>query len=338
MLFEASQATKKGASMGRCQLTEEERYQISALLSTGQNASEIATQLGRHKSTICREIKRNTGQRGYRPKQANETALKRRRESYKAIKMTGELAILIEMKIRENWSPEQIAGYLKKHTKWRISHESIYQYILKDKEEGGTLYQHLRCQKKRRKRYGTKARDRRGQIPNRKTIDERPEVVEERSRIGDWEGDTIIGKNHKGALVTLVDRTSRKLLAMKVPSKEAEVVKNAVISLLKGECVETVTFDNGKEFSFHEEIAKKLDTTVYFAHPYSSWERGSNENTNGLLRQYFRKGSCLKKVTQKDVDQAVNQLNSRPRKTIGYETPNAVHSRTIKTTKVAIAT
>jgi IS30 family transposase len=240
--------------------------------------------------------------------------------------MTDELIAKIEKKIRLDWSPEQIAGRLLKDEGISISHESIYQHILKDKKEGGDLYTHLRCQKKKKKRYGTKSHDKRGKIKDKVSIEKRPQVVEDKTRKGDWEGDLVIGKNHKRALVTLADRKTKKVKIAIIDSKEADTVEKAVTELMKGETAHTITFDNGKEFSRHKEMAQSTGAKVYFAHPYSSWERGLNENTNGLIRQYFPKGSCFKSITQTEVERVQNALNNRPRKTLGYCTPNEVYS------------
>lgn len=223
-----------------------------------------------------------------------------------------------QARLREDWSPEQISSHAA------ISIETVYQRVYADKRAGGLLWQHLRCQKQRRKRYGK--RDRRGIIPNRKSIDERPPIVEDRSRIGDWEADTIIGKNHKQAIVSLVERKSGYTLIRKVKRKTARAVKKATVSLLKPhrDKVKTLTSDNGKEFSEHEQIAKDLDAVFYFAHPYASWERGTNENTNGLIRQYFPKSRDFTTITQQEINHAMKRLNNRPRKRLGFLTPAQV--------------
>lgn len=307
------------------QLTEVQRYQIEALKKAEKNQKEIATIIGVTASTICREFKRNTGQRGYRPKQANIKALIRRKEAVKSVKMTTALITLIETKIKLDWSPEQVAGWLDREKEIKISHERIYQHVWADKFDGGELYKCLRqSNKKRKKRYGSK--DKRGQIRNRISIDDRPEVVSQKTRIGDWEIDTVIGKNHQGALVTIVDRKSKFTLVKKVDSKHAEVVTQATITLLTPylDKTLTITADNGKEFSGHEQMTNELGAAVYFAHPYSSWERGLNENTNGLIRQYFTKGSSFESITDAQVEEVMEKLNHRPRKTLNYETPHAM--------------
>ena len=307
------------------QLTEVQRYQIEALKKAKKDQKEIAVILGVSPSTISREFKRNTGQRGYRPKQAHIKALTRREEACKVIKMTAEVVTLIEAKIRLDWSPEQVSGWLHEEQAISISHERIYQHVWADKRQDGTLYKHLRhSHKKRKKQYGSK--DKRGQIRNRVSIDERPEIVEQKTRIGDWEIDTVIGQNHQGALVTIVDRVSKFTLIKKVDSKHADVVTEATITLLKPylDKTLTITADNGKEFAGHESMTEQLNAAVYFAHPYHSWERGLNENTNGLIRQYFTKGSSFENITDEQVEEVMNKLNHRPRKTLNYKTPNAV--------------
>ena len=307
------------------QLTEVQRYQIEALKKVKKEQKEIAAILDVSASTISREIKRNSGLRGYRPRQAHATAMTRRRESAKAVKMTVELVAVIETKLRLDWSPEQVSGWLNQEKDIALSHERIYQHVWSDKCQGGGLYKHLRqSNKKRKKQYGS--RDKRGQIRNRISIDDRPEIVEQKTRIGDWEIDTVIGKNHQGALVTIVDRVSKFTLIKKVDSKHAEVVTKATITLLKPHMDKTLTItaDNGKEFAEHEILAKQLESKVYFAHPYRSWERGVNENTNGLIRQYFTKGSSFENISPEQVEAVMKKLNHRPRKTLNYKTPHSI--------------
>jgi IS30 family transposase len=307
------------------QLTEGQRYQIAALKKVRKTNKEIAVVVGTSEATISRELKRNTGRRGYRPKQAQIKASRRKQNATKAIKMTDEVIVLVNEQIRFDWSPEQVSGWLKAQHGIHISHERIYQHIWADRRAGGDLYTHLRqAHKKRRKKYGSK--DKRGQLCNRVSIDQRPDIVDEKLRIGDWEIDTVIGQNHKGALVTIVDRYSRLVLIKRVETKHADGVTTATISLLKPyrDKVFTITADNGKEFAGHETMSKELDAQVYFAHPYSSWERGLNENTNGLIRQYFPKGSSFEDITDEQVEAVMHHLNHRPRKGLNYQTPHAV--------------
>lgn len=306
-------------------LSLEERHYIELSMKNEMTLSQIAANLGRSQSTISREVTRNCGQRGYRHQQANRLAQERHLTKDKSIKLTDEITSVIDEYIGDDWSPEQISGRLKMDGIIDLHHETIYQYILTDKQSGGNLYTHLRHQNKTyRKRYGS-ARNRSG-IPNRTDIDERPEVANSRERVGDWEADTMIGKNHKGAFVTLDERKTKLRLALPVGSKKAHEVTAAINTLLKPvkRFVETITFDNGKEFALHEKIAKSIKCDTYFAKPYHSWERGQNENANGLLRQYFPKTMELIDVTAKQVFDAVHKLNSRPRKCLGFKTPYEV--------------
>ena len=305
------------------QLTQLQRYQIYALKKANLNQTDIAQIVGVHKSTISRELSRNSGQRGYRPRQAHHFCLQRRADKVSQ-RIDPASWRLVRRLLREDWSPEQISLWLSHIADQPISHESIYQYILTDKHSGGSLYKHLRCQKKRRKRYG--AYSCRGQIPNQVTIDQRPAIVDTRKRIGDWELDTVIGKRHRQALVTLVERKSKFTLIAKVRQKTAEAVSDAIIRLLKplSDWVHTLTADNGREFAKHQKIADALNAKFYFAHPYASWERGLNENTNGLIRQYFPKQHDFTTITQYQIEQVMDKLNNRPRKTLGIKTPNEV--------------
>ena len=307
------------------QLTEHQRYQIYALKKAGHSQQSIAATVAVSPSTICRELRRNQGQRGYRPGQAHHKALARRRHKAKATKMTAAVIERIEAGLGQQWSPEQIAGRLATTDGFRLSPQRIYQHIQADRQAGGMLYRHLRhSQKKRKKRYG-KA-DARGQIKGRISIDQRPAIVEEKSRIGDWEIDLVMGRARTGALVSVVERRSRYTVLGKVPSKQAEHVAAATIALLaahKGH-TQTITADNGKEFAHHATISQALDTAVYFAHPYHAWERGLNENTNGLIRQYVPKGTALDTLSQAQVHHIMERLNHRPRKGLAFQTPHEI--------------
>jgi IS30 family transposase len=305
------------------QLTREQRYQIYALMKAGLSQAAIARIIGVHKSTLSREIRRNRGLRGYRPKQAHRFAEIRRAKAVRP-RIASETWSQVEYLLRNDWSPEQISGRLAKEYRIKVSHESIYQFILKNKRQGGNLYLHLRCKRQRRKRYGSI--NSRGQLVNRISIDERPAIVETRSRIGDWELDTIIGKGHKQAIVSLTERKSRLTLLSKVKHKSADLVSRSVQRLLEpiASKVFTLTSDNGKEFAKHQEIASALQADFYFTHPYSAWQRGLNENTNGLVRQYFPKKHDFATITDKDVLMTMNKLNNRPRKCLGFKTPNEV--------------
>lgn len=305
------------------QLTREQRYQIYALLEGEHTQTEIAEIIKVHKSTISRELRRNRGLRGYRPKQADTFATQRRMAVHGSRIPTSHWD-RVETLLREDWSPEQISGWLAREEGIVISHEWIYQYVYQDKRHGGELYKHLRCQKQRRKRYGSN--DRRGQIKDRVSIEERPEVVDNRTRIGDWEADTVIGRPGGAVLVTLAERKTRCSLLVLAPDKSAKSVSEALIGALQPHAadVHTITYDNGKEFAHHVEIASALDAKGYFAHPYHSWERGLNENMNGLIRQYLPKGKSFDDLTHKDVQRIMDKLNNRPRKCLGYKTPNQV--------------
>jgi IS30 family transposase len=297
-------------------LSQEERYQISALLKAGLTQAQISLNLGRHKSTISREVSRNSGLRGYRPRQACLLAENRALNSRNARQITDADWLCVKSYLREQWSPEQIASEVS------MSHETIYRRVYADKAIGGDLYKSLRCQRKRRKRYAG-GRDRRGQILGRRPICERPRHIEERLQIGHWEGDTLIGKSHKHAIVSLVERKSGYAVLAKVEKKTADLVSTAIIKRLMpiSERVQTLTFDNGKEFANHASIDKALGSTTYFADPYSSWQRGSNENLNGLIRQYIPKSRPLSTVTDNELEKIERLLNTRPRKRLGYKTP-----------------
>jgi transposase, IS30 family len=309
---------------GYQQLTLEQRYQIYALRKAGWAQAAIAAEIGVHPATVSRELARNTGQRGYRAKQAQERAQARQQQRARRPRIAAAVWTLVTAQLRQQWSPEQISGWLARVHQTRLSHERIYLYVYADMRAGGTLYQHLRCQKQRRKRYG--ARDRRGQIANRRSIDERPAIVDQRQRLGDWEADTIVGKGHHQALVSLTERKSKLTLLAKVEHATAEAVSAAMIQLLSqvGAPVKTITSDNGREFARHEVVAAALQAQFYFAHPYHSWERGLNENTNGLVRQYFPKGSDFGPITDAQVQAVMARLNHRPRKTLDFCTPHQV--------------
>lgn len=319
------------------QLTEEDRIEIYAMKQAGKQQNQMATILGVHPSTISRELARNMGLRGYRPKQAQQKASFRRLTARKAVKMTPETVDYIESRLRQEHSPEQIAERMKCDPTWHgpaVSHERIYQHIWQDKAFAGTLYKHLRIGGTKQRRKRRNSRDMRGMIKNRVGIKDRPPIVERKIRIGDWEGDTIVGKNHHGALVTLVDRKSKLTLIGKVDRYTAEAVEQAIIELMEllPRRNYTLTVDNGKEFSNHESIARTLEIKVFFADPYSAWQRGLNENTNGLIRQYVPKGSDIRTLTEEQIERIMDRLNNRPRKSLGFLTPNEVFYKREKLT------
>ena len=306
-------------------LTEEERYQIYEGVTEKRSHREIAVLISKHHSTVSREVERHTGLRGYRPKQAQEKAQQTHQNRPRFRKLTEDVQLLIAENLKLEWSPEQIQGRLTSEGLPMVCATTIYSYIQQDKATGGQLYKHLRHRKSYKRRTGSL--ETRGQIIGRISIEERPSIVDEKIRIGDWEADTVIGKGHKGVLVTLADRVSKKTLIAQVPSKHADVVTQAIITLLQSEKdhLHTITFDNGKEFAYHAQIKQALGADNYFAHPYHSWERGLNENHNGLIRQYLPKGMALDKVTTEDIAFIQDRLNNRPRKLLGYKTPNEVY-------------
>lgn len=303
------------------QLTEGQRYQISVLREDNLSCREIGIRIGVSKSTVSRELRRNTSDAGYEPQKAQQVCSKRRQSAAK--RTIGQQTVdYVEFALAWKWSPEQISA-VGSITGLTVSHEWIYQYIYADKRNGGELYKHLRQGKRRyRKGYGQK----RGRIPDAVSIELRPSVVDERSRLGDWEADLVLGKQGTGAIVTLAERKSRIYLTKRVFSKDATEVSNAIISLLLEykDAVHTITFDNGLEFSEHKAIAQALDAETYFAHPYASHERGLNENTNGLLRQFIPKGTDLWTVSDEDLQRYQGALNSRPRKCLGFRQPSVV--------------
>lgn len=303
-------------------VTRDQRSQIYAYKSMGLSLRNIAKNLDKDVSTISREISRNTGLRGYRISQADAFANERRSNASRTPKkLTNELKAMIDSKLLEEWSPEQISGRFKLDGV-SISHESIYQHIWRDKRSGGHLYKHLRHSgKKYNKRSSGKAG--RGFIPNRVDITLRPSIVEEKSRFGDWEGDTIISAGSRAVILSYVDRYSKFTLLAKIGKKTADNVRQATAEKMSSLplAVHTVTYDNGKEFSGHEDIAKDLNAQCFFATPYHSWERGLNEHTNGLVRQYLPKLFDFKDVTDDQMQFIENRLNNRPRKVLQYKTP-----------------
>ena len=303
------------------QLTEGQRYQIALLYDDNFTLTEIGRRLGVNKSTISREVRRNRTPEGYQPNQAQRLSEVRRHTSAKRC-VCPQTVDFVEFALSWKWSPEQISG-VAQLIDLPVSHEWVYQYVYADKARGGELYKHLRQGKRCYRRGGGKKRS---PIPDAVSIELRPAIVDERGRLGDWEADLVLGQQGTGAIVTLAERKSRIYLTKKVFSKEAHEVSEAIISLLseyKDVC-HTITFDNGGEFSQHKAIAKALDAEMYFAHPYASYERGLNENTNGLLRQFIPKGTDLRTVSEEDLQRYQGALNSRPRKCLGFRQPSVV--------------
>lgn len=303
------------------QLTEPQRYQISALLELNTSVRKIAEIVKCHRATVYRERARHSIDGRYCATRAHSLAQEKRKSARK-YRITPDRIDLICWLLSNDWSPEQISNVLTCCNE-PVSHEWIYQYVADDKRNKGKLYKHLR---QGRKRYRKGKRTKGPAIKNAVSIDERPAIVDTRERFGDWEIDTVLGKHGTGAIVTILERKSRLYLAMKVDSKSAEDVTRATIALLMPykEHVHTITADNGREFANHEEIAKVLDAKVYFAHPYSSWERGANENANGLLRQYVPKGTDLRLVNNELVALALSRINYRPKKCLGFKQPAKV--------------
>jgi len=303
-------------------LTSEDRCKIEALYLAGVNATKIAQQLGRNKSTISRELSRNSVDGMYQYEEANKLA-KKRRSCSRAAKITEDNWTFVRMLLYLKWSPEQISGWLKDNSGvgFYVSDQWIYEYIHKNQVKGGDLYEHLR--RAGRPYRNGKFRPYRGSIKDRISIEDRPEIVDKRLRIGDWEVDSVIGKLNKSSLVTLVERVSRYTIILKVNSKEAQVVAKAIIELAKEMklIMHTITGDNGTEFAEHRHISQELDIDFFFTHPYSSWEKGTNENTNGLLRQYFPKGTDFNIISDDTINTVESQLNNRPRKCLNYKSP-----------------
>jgi len=305
-------------------LTQFERCQIYALLKSRKSYRFIANQLNVSPSTISREIKRNQGKRGYFYQQADEKSVNRRCQ---ASSMKRKLLPEVIDKIKTHLSltqssPVQISGYLLKNKDIKISHESIYRLIWDDKKQGGNLYTHLRHKAKKYNKRAAKNAGR-GLIPNRVDIDQRPIIVEQKTRIGDFELDTIVGANHKGAIVSIVDRCTKYAMLELVPQATKEAVREAIIRRLKPfkSNLHTLTSDNGKEFADHEKISKELGVLFFFAKPYHSWERGLNEHTNGLVRQYFPKGTDFTILSKEQVANVEQRLNNRPRLVLDFNTP-----------------
>ena len=308
------------------QLTLEKRYHISALRKSGLNQKEIAEQLAVHPSTISRELRRNRDKtRGYTAELAQIKSSKKHKEKKKRSSITTRVEKYIRGKLKLDWSPEQISGRMKIDLGLTVVHETIYRYIYANKAHGGRLYKLLRHKNKKYHKRSNEYKAR-GTIIDRVMIGKRPCIVDKKSRIGDLEIDTVIGKNHIGALVTVVDRKSKFTLIKNVPTRQADVVTKALIEMITPikTITHTITSDNGKEFAYHKKISAALDADFYFANPYHSWERGLNEHTNGLIRKYLPKKSEFIDVTKQEIIMIQNRLNHRPRKVLGYKTPYEV--------------
>lgn len=312
------------------QLSQEERYTITAYLKMGLSYSAIAKEMGRDKSTISRELNRNLRPTGYYAASvAHSYATARRKKCRRGSNFTFEQWKLVLFLIRLDYSPEQVSNIIKLHTDFSISHETIYQYLLVDKKKGGNIYKHLRIvPKRRRKRYNS--HDSRGRLAGKRMIDDRPEIINSREEFGHWEGDTMIGSDRHHCIVTLVERKTGFLIIKKIKSRTVDEVNKVCLKAIEehGQAFKSITFDNGTEFHGYKTLEENLGVVCYFAKPYHSWERGTNENTNGLIRQYIPKKSCMKNLTQQKCDAIAEKLNTRPRKRLGYKTPFEVYYKT----------
>ena len=313
------------------QITHEERYAISALRKLGHSCAAIARELDRDASTISREVRRNvwrTDGRTYWVDRAQSYTNERRRVSRRNTQFTAEEWAFVEDLLREDWSPEQIVGWCARFRILAISHETIYRRIHEDRAQGGTLYTHLRVMTKNlRKRYGTY--DSRGRLAGKRHISTRPAGAENRSRFGHWEGDTVMGSTKDTAcILTLVERKSGFLAIGQLSSRQAQELNARLRQLIdvQPRPVRTLTLDNGTEFHSYEQLEAMVATKCYFATPHHSWERGSNENANGLIRQYLPKRRSMVDLTQRECQRIADKLNRRPRKRLGFRTPEEVYA------------
>ena len=312
------------------QLTQEERYRITALRMCRCSRAEIARQLQRHPSTIGRELRRNVTHHDgdYRAEKAHSYATARRRRCRRRARFSATDMAQVARLVRRKFSPEQIVGVWKRTGGLRISHETIYRQIRWDKQAGGDLWRHTRILSKfGRKRY--RSHDSRGVLPGKRPIGERPVAVELRRRVGHWEGDTVMGSDMHHCVLTLVERKTGYAIIKKLRARTMHEVTHAASRAIRSHCrnFKTITFDNGTEFHDYARLEQRFPLKVYFATPYHSWERGSNENFNGLLRQYLPKGTCMSTVTQRRCNQIADDLNHRPRKRHGFNTPATLYHR-----------
>jgi IS30 family transposase len=306
------------------QLTPDERYMLAAFRMQGLSQAEMARELGRHRSTVCREFRRNCSRADghYRPSKAQERTNGRRSRSRRNRRFTPQDFATVEGLLRRQWSPEQVSGHLRRTGQLSISHETIYRHVWRDKAAGGLLYTHLRgARKRRRKRY--RSYDSRGRLAGKRPISERPPEVEAREQVGHWEVDTVMGTGSLDCVVTLVERKTGLVLIGKLPDRTKESFNRRVVRLIlrhEGAFI-TVTADNGTELHGYERIERSTGAVFYFARPYHSWERGSNENANGLIRQYLPKGRSMAGLSQQQCNSIARKLNTRPRKRLGFRTP-----------------
>ena len=318
-------------------LAIEERYTFCQLKENGYSNKKIAKITGRHKSTVGRELLRNSVNGKYSYKIAKEKYQQRRVRCVRCKKMTMSITSIINSKLSvEKFSPMQISAHLKSRG-YNVSHELIYQYIRKDRILGGRLYKNLLF---KGKKFNSKQFGCRSKIKDRVSISERPKLVDKKIRIGDWEGDTIVGKDHKSYILTLVDRVSKYLLIRKLPSAKSEVVADELIKCfgLNKVLFKTLTLDNGLEFASHKKVSDELGVSIYFANPSSPWQRGLNENTNRTIRQFFPKGTDFRDIDNAELLKVQHYINRRPRETMGFKTPYQVLYKEIKKLGVALAT
>lgn len=309
------------------QITTEERYIIAHLKREGSSKTQIAREVGRHRSTISREVRRNSNSLGvYRSSKANEKANGRRSRTRKKPQFSKDEYSIVEELLMKKWSPEQISNYLGLQGRLFISYETIYRHLWRDKRLGGELYKHLRhAMKRRRKRYGS--HDSRGIMAGKRPLEERPRSAENRSRRGHYEMDTVLGRGSNHCILTMVDRKTGFVIIRKLKRRVTAQVNEQLLKILEGEkyAVRTLTADNGTEFHQFKQVEERTGVPFYFAKPYHSWERGTNENANGLIRQYLPKTMPMTWVTQTECDRIATELNERPRKRYGYRTPMELH-------------
>ena len=315
-------------------LSHEERYQIAMLKQEDLSQKEIADRVGRSPSVICRELKRNRDVNGnYCGIHAHELATLRKRQPRRPKKIVGAIEKSVKRGLEKQWSPEQIAGQLKKEGEADVSHTTIYNHVRADRAAGGKLYEELR---RGGKPYKKPFSGKRKIIHDQVSIDDRPAVVAEKTRIGDWEADTIVGAGQSGCLLVAVERVSQYVIIVKCEDRSAKAISDAFNKhvVLRRPLIHTITVDNGREFAYHKNWGKRLDADVYFAHPYSPWERGMSEHINGLIRQYLPKKTNFTDVTQADCKKIMDKLNTRPRKRLGYHTPR----QALRDEKIAFGT
>ncbi len=322
-------------------LTVEQRYEIWAMMQQGLKQKDIALAIGKDKSVVSRELKRNCDNRNrkYKADLAQRKYESRQKNKRKRIRFTEEVKQYVDECLAKDYSPEQIRGRAVVEGRECVSHERIYQYVWKNKKAGGDLHTHLRHKGRRYRKRGN-AKDSRGIIKDRVDISQRPEIVDQKQRLGDLEIDTMIGQNHKGALLTINDRVSSYVMIEKLNGKDAKELALKVIERLSSykKRIHTITSDNGKEFAEHKMISSELKVDFFFAKPYHSWERGANENTNGLIRQYFPKKTSFENLSDQDIKRVEDILNNRPRKKLNFLTPNEFLLRNLYNQKVAFVT